>query len=212
MGSILTGFLFSLARGVRLITSHAKARETFGEILKKGFRVVCISKEMRVARGGGRLNLVKLEFARYLFNDFRLDWPLLLDVGINKRMFAEEIDHARDAKRVHMRSFNGLRTENWFPVRSADAESFSNVGVGLLLGKRRCFATQHDSLAELPQLREVQLIIQLGLTGENYLEQFFGRSLKVCQQTNLLQNWRCKILSFVDNEHGGFACAIPLHQ
>ena len=54
-----------------------------------------------------------------------------------------------------MRSFDGLRTENWLPVRSADAQSFSNVSVGLLLGKGRCFATHHDSLAELPQLREV---------------------------------------------------------
>jgi hypothetical protein len=52
---------------------------------------------MCVARGGGRLNLVKLEFARYIFNDFRLDWPLLLDVGINKRVFAEEIHHTRYA-------------------------------------------------------------------------------------------------------------------
>ncbi len=82
----------------------------------------------------------------------------------------------------------------------------------LLLAHRHGLATQRDALAQLPELRQLQLILKLGLAGQYDLQQFLGRSLQIGQQTDLFQHRKSEILCFVNDQHRGLARPVSLQQ
>src|SRR5713226_5301309 len=111
-----------------------------------------------------------------------------------------------------MDRFNGFRTENQFTAGSRDSQPFGDVVMGLLFGQRDRLTAQHDALAELSQLWQLQLLFQLLLPRQHDLQQFLRGCLEVGQQPNFFEHGVSQILRFVHNEHGGFTGTVTLKK
>jgi hypothetical protein len=88
------------------------------------------------------------------------------------------------------------------PIPSAgDGQTMLDVIFGFYLRKRFDMKAQLDPLRELFEVGRVQLLVELGLTCENYVQYFFISNLQVRQQTNFFQHALIEVLRFVDDEH-----------
>src|SRR5579859_6614853 len=90
--------LFSVPRGRANGLAYTKTRQRFAQALNEPFGVVDIS----IWPAGGvcrrhRFDFVQLKLTRDIFNNSWLDGALLVDKGVDQRMLAKQIDHARDA-------------------------------------------------------------------------------------------------------------------
>ena len=91
--------------------------------------------------------------------------------------------------------------------------------MGLFFRQRGGLAAQHDALAELSQLWQLQLLFQLLLSRQYDLQQLLSGCLEVGQQANFFEHRVGQVLCFVHDEHGGFTGTesvqkplIQLHQ
>src|SRR5262249_22452167 len=129
-------------------------------------------------------------------------------------MLAEKVNDARDAKRVNVNCFHGLGAED--RVASArgarNAQALGDILLRLLLGKRQRAAAQHDALAELAKLRELEFFLEFGLAGKHNLEKFFGGGLEIGEQANLFHHRIGEVLRLVDDQNDGLAQTIALKE
>src|SRR5580704_29603 len=64
-----------------------------------------------------------------------------------------------------------------------------------------------DSLLQLPQTDGVEFFVQFRLSDKQNLEQLLLRSLQIAQESDFLQDFRRKVVRFVDHK---CSCQIPL--
>ena len=62
-----------------------------------------------------------------------------------------------------------------------------------------------DPLLKVPQLRPLQLVIQLWLTHQENLKEFFRRGFEIGQHPDFCKQWGVEILCFIDDKCSGFA-------
>src|SRR5256885_14395001 len=125
-------------------------------------------------------------------------------------MFAENIDHAGDAarKRVH-RSYR-VRFKDGVSIGTGNAQPFADITLGLLGCQRGGPAANGDALSKLAEFVTFELYFQLGLTGEDDLQEFLSRRLKIQEQSNLFQRGRIKPLRLIHNQYRNLAGAVLL--
>src|SRR6266700_3555216 len=111
-----------------------------------------------------------------------------------------------------MDRFNRFRSENRFTAGSGDPETFSDIVMGLLFRQRGGLAAQHDALAELSQLWQLQLLFQLLLSRQYDLQQLLSGCLEVGQQANFFEHRVGQVLCFVHDEHGGFTRTVTIEK
>src|SRR6266851_1627489 len=84
--------------------------------------------------------------------------------------------------------------------------------MGLLFRQRGGLAAQHDALAELSQLWQLQLLFQLLLSRQYDLQQLLSGCLEVGQQANFFEHRVGQVLCFVHDEHGGFTGTVTIEK
>src|SRR6266566_4624744 len=122
------------------------------------------------------------------------DW-LPADQG----MFTKQIDNPRNACGMAMHNFDRRWAED-LPSRVAgDAEPLLDIAMRLEQRQRACFGPKSNALTKLPQLRVVYFFLELRLTGEHDLQEFFRGSLQIRQKPNLFEHVGGQVLRFVDD-------------
>ena len=135
------------------------------------------------------------DFFDHLFrNDFGV-----FNERADQGMFTKQIDNPRNASGMAMHNFDRRWAED-LPSRVAgDAEPLLDVAMRLEQRQRACFGPESNALAKLPQARVVYFFLQLRLTGEHNLQEFFRGSLQIRQKPNLFEHVRRQVLRFVDD-------------
>src|SRR5260370_34018849 len=79
------------------------------------------------SRRRARRDAIQFKFARHVINQLGGDGLLLIDVGIDQRMFAEYVNHARDSAGIVADAFDAFRRKDWFAVRSGEVKAPHDV-------------------------------------------------------------------------------------
>ena len=77
----------------------------------------------------------------------------------------------------------------------------ANIGPCFRPVKRGQIKARRNALIQLPELRASQHDRQLGLSGQNNLQQLLFVGLEVGKQSNLLQHLDTEVLRLVDHQH-----------
>src|SRR6266851_6155412 len=107
---------------------------------------------------------------------------------------------------------SGLCKEGLGVRCAGDTNALHDIPADFLSGERTGLAAQHDALPQLPQLRQFEFFLELGLAREDDLQQLVRRSLEIGQQANLFEYRKRQVLRFVYDQHGGFAGAVTVEQ
>jgi hypothetical protein len=75
-----------------------------------------------------------------------------------------------------------------------------DIGQALFRSEGLDRGTKSQTLLEVPQFLEIELVLQLGLTHEDHLEEFFRRGLKVGKHPEVLQSLDGHVLGLIDDE------------
>src|SRR5262249_8584264 len=116
-----------------------------------------------------------------------VDAPLLLRVAEEQTVVAGEVHETRHALRPLPDPLEGALAEDAEVPGAGDPQSGPDELARLLDTEQRDAAAQGDPLAELTQLRQGQLDVQLGLTGQHDLKELAARALEVREQPHLFQ-------------------------
>ncbi len=81
------------------------------------------------SRRRARRDPIQFKFTCHFINQLRGDGLLLIDVGVDHRMFAEHVDHARNSAGIVADAFDGFRTKNWLAVRSGNMKALRDVAM-----------------------------------------------------------------------------------
>src|SRR5277367_5069355 len=100
-----------------------------------------------------------------------------INIGVDERMFAQQVHDARNATRVRVHCLYSLRREELFVFGTGDIQAGLNIVASFLEGKRLSFAADSNPLLQLAQLWPVELRFPFRLARENYLQQFSVRRL-----------------------------------
>src|SRR5580700_2990289 len=92
--------------------AYAEAGESFAQVLQEGLGIVDVGIDFGAAVGSDGLDFVQLKFAGNFFDNFGLNGPLMIDESVDQRMFAEQIDDARNTQRIEVNGVHSGRTEN----------------------------------------------------------------------------------------------------
>ena len=111
-----------------------------------------------------------------------------------------------------MNGLNGFGAEDGFAVGAGDAQTLGDVVRRFLSGERGSFTAQHDALTKLAKFGKFEFVFQLGLTGQNNLQEFFRGSFQIGEKTNFFKNRKAEILRFIDDKDGIFAGTIALEK
>ena len=93
--------------------------------------------------------------------------------------------------------------------RAGDREAMLNVTADLVKLQRFEVITNCDSLAEVLEVRAVEMFPEFGLAHENDLEEFAFVSLEVGEEAHLFEQFVGHVLGLIDNEDGVF---LLIHQ
>ncbi len=85
------------------------------------------------SRRRARRDAIQFKFARHFINQPGRDGLLLIDVGVDQRMFAEHVNHAGDPAGIVADVFDGCRRKDWFAVRSGNVKSLRDVATSFRL-------------------------------------------------------------------------------
>ena len=72
--------------------------------------------------------------------------------------------------------------------------------------------TQRNALLDLAKFERVEHFVEFGLTRKDDLQQLLLRSFQVREQPDFFQQFRRKMVCFVDHQQGGQLALVPLHQ
>src|SRR6266853_2758094 len=75
-----------------------------------------------------------------------------------------------------------------------------DISFGLIGIQRHKVGAERNSLLQLPQADGVEFVIQFGLSDKENLKQLLLCSLKIAQEPDLFQNFRRKVMRFVDHQ------------
>ena len=126
-------------------------------------------------------------------------------------MLADEVDDARNAAAGAVDGGDGFVVED--AVGGAgDEQALGDVVRGLLRGDGVGAAPEGDALAELAEVGGAELLFELGLTGEDDLDELFGRGFEVGEQADLFEQLPGKVLGFVDDDDAGLFAAEALDE
>ena len=132
--------------------------------------------------------------------------------GDHERRVAERVDEARHAAGVAEDDGHRLGREDLPAVRAGDLEPVQDVGLGLLRRQRREMEAQADALRELDQLRRVELLVELGLPGEDDPQHFLLGRLDAGEHADLLEHAVREVLRLVDDQQNLAAGRVLLDQ
>ena len=85
-------------------------------------------------------------------------------------------------------------------VRARDLEPVQDVGLGLFRRQRREVEAQADALHQLDQLRRVELLVELGLPGQDDPEHLLLRRLDAGEHPDLLEHAVREVLRLVHDQ------------
>src|SRR6266481_8514967 len=149
------------------------------------------------------LEFLHQEVAGGFFDHGGRNWIEPLHIRINQCVFAEKIHYPGNSAGIIVQGFDGGGLEDRLSGCAGDAQPVGDVAAGLVQGERRGVAPERNSLPKLPHFRAFQLLFEFRLANKDDLQKFFGRSLKIQQQPDLLQQFEGKTLGFVDDQDGG---------
>src|SRR6266852_9308306 len=87
---------------------------------------------------------------------------------------------------------SGFCKEGLWVRCASDTKALHDIPADFLSGERTGLAAQHDALPKLPQLRQFEFFLELGLTREDDLQQLVRRSLEIGQQANQIGRASCR--------------------
>ena len=137
----------------------------------------------------------------------------LSSIAMNERVLAKDVHHARNAMGMTVDSLERLRQKSQFRMASArTTEAVVYVSKRFLARKRQNSRANSNALIKLSKLRELKSLLDLGLAGENDLQQPFARRLEIHEQADFLENFGREALRFIDEKNGNTARAIALGE
>ena len=75
-----------------------------------------------------------------------------------------------------------------------------DVSLGLIRIQRHEVRAQGNSLLQLPQADGIEFFIQFRLSDQKNLQQLLLRSFEIAQEPDFFQNFRRKVMGFVDHQ------------
>jgi len=117
-----------------------QASNQFVEILQKQLRVYGLlgfGRQRRASRDNRR-DFIQLELARNFFHQVRRNWPQVVDVCIDQRMFAEKIHDAGNTMRIQVDRLDCFFREDRFTICARNAQAFGDVTERFFERKGRC--------------------------------------------------------------------------
>src|SRR5580704_255942 len=87
----------------------------------------------------------------------------MLNIGVNERVFAQEIYHAGNPLRIKVHGVHRVGGKDRISHGAADTQPLCDVTVGFLKSEWPGTASEHNSLPELPKFRLLELIFKLRL-------------------------------------------------
>src|SRR6185437_15682964 len=140
--------------------------------------------------------VAKFEIPGDCIHNSRSDGLLLVHKSADQRVFTDEIDDAGNSVRITVDGSKGIVVEYLLPIASCNSQSLLHVRSGLVSRKRVGLRTQGQALAQLPQVRLFQLLLQFRLADKHDLEQLFRKRLQVREHSYLLEYVVAEVLSF----------------
>jgi hypothetical protein len=184
-----------------------RARQSFGH--SNQGREQCVHG---ILGGDGAVHVIELKLARDFHDDVgwhRLD---IVHIGINQRVFTEQVNDARDTPRIEVHGADGLGRKDRFAIAARDVQARLNIVVSLLESKSGGFAAKRNPLLDLAQLRSFEALFELRLPREHDLQKLLAWGLQIQQHANLFQHMGRQSLGFVHDHHRRLARAIAVQQ
>jgi len=131
--------------------------------------------------------------------------------AIDESVFTEDVDDAGNSAGVSVNEGDGIGREDF--LRSAgDAKTLADIALGLREGQRSGAGVNGDALAEVAQVRLLELVVEFGLAGEEDLKERVAEGLEIEKETELLERLCGEALRLVDDENGSKAGAIAFEK
>ncbi|HKS83142.1 MAG TPA: hypothetical protein VJR23_16680 [Candidatus Acidoferrales bacterium] len=134
-----------------------------------------------------------------LLHDARRDWANPFTSSGDQRMFAQEVDHARDALRIVQNRSQSLFREHGLAIPIRRPQPQLDVRPELRFTERSGRAADRNPLMQLPQFRALELLIQIRLTDEYDLQEPFSRRFPIQQKSKSLKDRRREALCLVND-------------
>ena len=110
--------LFAFAGSGR---TEAKAGEGFAQVLEESLGIIDIGIDLGGTIWSDGFDLVQLKLVSHVFNDFGLNWPLLIHKSVHKGMLAEKINDTRNSQGVDVDGLDRFRTKNRIARSAGDS-------------------------------------------------------------------------------------------
>src|SRR5213079_910768 len=116
--------------------AQPETRKGLTEVLYESLGIVELRAGPKRFGRGCQFDHVQLKFSRHVFDNLRLNRPLMFHVSVNQRVLAQKIDHTRHTQGIQVHCVRGCGAEN---VRlpgsgSADLQPLENVIMRLFFG------------------------------------------------------------------------------
>jgi hypothetical protein len=118
-----------------------------------------------------------------------------------KRIVAEGVDGFWGSRGKLARRPSGPLAEEGSRILPDNFQAVLDVLVGLLFIERKDVSPEIDALSELPKIRPPQLFLELGLPGEDDLEQLVFSGFKVGEKPQVFQAPAVQVLGLVHHDH-----------
>jgi hypothetical protein len=164
--------------------------------------------------GGGAMEstIWRSKSRGHFFHNLRGNRIALVHEGTDQRTFAPYIGDSGNPAGLAVHIRNRFRAEYFGMFRAGDAQAFLDGASRFLEAELARPRAERDWLAELPEFRPIEFLLQLGLAREHDLQQFFGRRLQVRPQTDFLPHWRRQVLRLVSEQYGAFPSQVALQK
>src|SRR5262249_49854771 len=156
--------------------------------------------------------LALLEVLDGFLHDAGVDPLLAVGVARQQTVVAHDVDDARRALVVVVDLLNRGVREDTGVGGAGDAQPVADVLPRLFRTQRRDVTTQADPLLELAELRQIELVAQLGLADEQDLHELLIRRLEVGQQAHGLQRLHREVLRLADDAHVARALVVLSYE
>ena len=151
-------------------------------------------------RLGARGVLDPLQLAHRADDVRARDRAAIRGVGGHHRGIAQRIDQSRYAAAVAKHLGEGIGGENLAVSGSGDVQPVLNVAARFHLRQRMQVEPQPHALHELGELGRVELVVELGLSGENDPQHLVLGGLHARQQADFLQHAHGEVLCLIDDQ------------
>ena len=125
---------------------------------------------------------------------------------------AQRVDQSRHAAGITRNFRESVLGEDLASVRPRHVEAVADVGAHLVVGQRAEVEAQAHALHQLDQLGRIELLVELGLPGQDDAHHLFLGGLDAGQQPDLLEHLEREVLRLVDDEQHLAAGSVLLDQ